>query len=401
MAKIAVISAHFPPKIVGGAEYSAAELARGLSGRGHEIEVLSTAPDEEMVGEFEDEQGKFPVHRVWMPRPYPAYYFAGQAAFNKAVWHTQDVTDARNVEIWDRFLRKTNPNIALVHVPQGLGFNGFEALGRFNIPVIYILHDLSLACIRTSMFKGGVDCESLCFTCNISSSLKQSALRKIDKLHLVSPSKANLDHVLKFVDVPYLTKRVILNANTYPRVDNIREPGARELLYVGQVSELKGVDFLIRVLASMALPDNTRLTVVGGGVELEELKARYSHLPWLNFTGHVSQSEVAEQMARANLLCVPSLWRENSPGVVIQALGQGLPVFASRTGGVPELVDDGVTGRLLAPGNHEVWRAALGGVLADSSDLNYFADQIASNPGRFDSKLSLDAYESLIIEALA
>src|SRR2546430_14190684 len=59
---------------------------------------------------------------------------------------------------------------------------------------------------------------------------------------------------------------------------------------------------------------------------------------WCRFHGHVAQQQVSNFMQGSDVLCVPSLWQENSPGVVIHALSQGLPVIGSDKGGIPELV---------------------------------------------------------------
>jgi glycosyltransferase involved in cell wall biosynthesis len=63
-----------------------------------------------------------------------------------------------------------------------------------------------------------------------------------------------------------------------------------------------------------------------------------------------------------DLLVVPSLWWENSPLTVLEALAAGLPVIASRTGGVPEVLPGGA-GVLVPPGDVEALRAAIEGVL--------------------------------------
>jgi glycosyltransferase involved in cell wall biosynthesis len=60
---------------------------------------------------------------------------------------------------------------------------------------------------------------------------------------------------------------------------------------------------------------------------------------------------------------VPSVWWENSPLTVIEALAAGVAVVASRTGGVPELIDEGRTGLLVAPGDVSGLREALQAVV--------------------------------------
>ncbi|MFC4440902.1 glycosyltransferase family 4 protein [Caulobacter henricii] len=399
MKKVAVFSAHFPPHIVGGAEYSACQLARGLSARGYDVSVLSTAPDVAMRGTFVDEVGGFDVFRVLMPRPYQAFNFAGQKTLDKIIWHTQDLVDPRNVKIWKDFISDNNPDVAFVHVPQGLGFNGLDALARANIPTIIVLHDLSLLCVKTSMFRDGHDCQKLCGECKFGSLFKIAALKRIKQLHIVSPSQANLDQFLRISGIVPASASVIINPNEYPRPTVAQVNRARiklRLLYVGQISAIKGVDFLIGAILSAKLIDRVELRVVGSGRDLEQLRLKYAKQTAISFSGHVSQQEVANAMASADILCVPSLWRENSPGVVIQALQIGLPVFASRTGGIPELVRDGIDGKLLRPGDENDWSESISSIIKDPGVLDLYRRKIRDSSDRFSASQSVNSYIDLI-----
>ncbi|MGL1442066.1 glycosyltransferase, partial [Vibrio parahaemolyticus] len=84
---------------------------------------------------------------------------------------------------------------------------------------------------------------------------------------------------------------------------------------------------------------------------------------------HVPLQTVADEMANSDLLLVPSLWKENSPGVVFQALGTGLPIMASDRGGLPELVVPGENGFLVSAGDASAWTKAIDAVLAAPQQL--------------------------------
>ncbi len=64
-------------------------------------------------------------------------------------------------------------------------------------------------------------------------------------------------------------------------------------------------------------------------------------------------------MAKAAFLLVPSLWFENAPLVIRQAIESSLPVLASDIGGLAELVNDNITGRLIPPGEAAAWQATI------------------------------------------
>jgi glycosyltransferase involved in cell wall biosynthesis len=90
----------------------------------------------------------------------------------------------------------------------------------------------------------------------------------------------------------------------------------------------------------------------------------------VQFHGHVSVEAVADVMQNSDVLLVPSLWFENFPGVIVQALEQGLPVLASDRGGIAELVEDGVNGYLLPPGDISRWSTVLADVIAQPTQLD-------------------------------
>lgn len=122
----------------------------------------------------------------------------------------------------------------------------------------------------------------------------------------------------------------------------------------------------------------------------------YGQAPWCRFTGHVSEQEVSDQMAKSDVLCVPSLWAENSPGVVVHALSQGLPVIGSNKGGIPELVRDGITGRLVEAGDEQAWNSAIRSVLAKPSHLNEWRTKALSRAHEFNPEYLVEKYEEFL-----
>ncbi|HYE99690.1 MAG TPA: glycosyltransferase family 4 protein [Planctomycetota bacterium] len=121
----------------------------------------------------------------------------------------------------------------------------------------------------------------------------------------------------------------------------------------------KGHRFLID-----AAPAGTHLLFVGGGELRDELerRARERGIP-VTFTGHVPPEEVPDLIASMDVLVHPSLW-EGLPRAAVQALLAGRPVVAFDCDGAREVVVDGLTGALVAPGSVEGLRRAIEGILA-------------------------------------
>lgn len=368
--KILVISALMPPDIIGGAEVSAFNNAHRQKESGHEVAILTTAKSrtEELHGEMID---GIRVWRIFMPRPYTVIDYANQPAWKKAIWHLQDHLDPRNRKFAAKVMDAFKPELVFAHVVQGLGWNILGEIARRNVPVTVFLHDLALACYRTSMYKGDHECKKQCAVCRTSSRFKIRQLRKIRNLKFISPSRANLERVAQFIPIRDYPHTSILNPNIYPLPTQTRsESDILRLLYVGRLDSLKGVDFLLSVCEGLAEKHSFQLTLIGGGRDEEKYRARYAEMPWCRFTGFIPQAEVSNYMNSSDLLCIPSLWFENLPGVVVQAFGLGLPVFGSSKGGIVELIEDGKNGRLLTPSDTNEWTAALAQIIKEPEKLN-------------------------------
>ena len=122
------------------------------------------------------------------------------------------------------------------------------------------------------------------------------------------------------------------------------------LLTIAHLIKEKGVDVLIRALTG--LPENVVLWIVGDGEQSEELRALCSELHLTSRVHfHGLQHNVAPFMQAADCLVCPSLWQEAAGLVNLEASASGLPVIASRIGGIPEYIEDGRTGLLFSPGN--------------------------------------------------
>jgi glycosyltransferase involved in cell wall biosynthesis len=92
--------------------------------------------------------------------------------------------------------------------------------------------------------------------------------------------------------------------------------------------------------------------------------------------GEFDRDAVSTTYAAIDVIVVPSIWPENSPLVVHEAFMAGVPVVAARTGGLAELVADGVNGLLYEPRSVAELTAALQTILDDPSRLEAFADRI-------------------------
>ena len=142
------------------------------------------------------------------------------------------------------------------------------------------------------------------------------------------------------------------------------------LLFVGRLAAVKGVPVLLDALAQAreTRPDLS-LTLVGDGPDRAALQVRVTALGLgdaVHFAGYKSQAEVADLLARHDALVLPS-FAEGVPVVLMEAMAAKMPVIATAVGGVSELVHDGETGCLVAPGDEAALRGAILRLMGDSA----------------------------------
>ncbi len=136
---------------------------------------------------------------------------------------------------------------------------------------------------------------------------------------------------------------------------------------MGSLVPAKGVEVLLAAVARLA---DAELVLVGSGPRgslrrVERLAARLRLGNRVVVRGPLPPASVAGEMARASVLALPS-FMETSPNVVSEAMCAGLPVVATRVGGIPDMVTHGETGWLVRPGDAADLAAGLDRVLADA-----------------------------------
>jgi len=148
--------------------------------------------------------------------------------------------------------------------------------------------------------------------------------------------------------------------------DGTREP---VILFAGVLTPLKGIHHLLHAFAKVAqeFPE-VRLEIVGrdeNSEYAEELRQKVLRLGLngrVSFVGEVSQAELADRMRRACVFVLPSL-SEGLGRVVVEAMATGTPVIGSHVDGIPEIVQEGLTGFLVPPGDEEALAERLRWVL--------------------------------------
>jgi glycosyltransferase involved in cell wall biosynthesis len=182
---------------------------------------------------------------------------------------------------------------------------------------------------------------------------------------VVTCCAANADHIRRSVpDVdlpPLLVVHHGVDLHRFAPARGLPAPatGVR-LLSVGRLVEKKGFTDLLRALALLRGRDVAfTLRLCGAGplhASLVELRDRLGLIDSVNFLGARTQEEVTAAMAEADAFVLTPLVtddgdRDGIPTVLVEAMASALPVTTTAVGGIPELVTDGVNGRLLREGD--------------------------------------------------
>lgn len=358
----------------GGAEQYLHRLMAQQVAAGHEVHILSS--------------------RAGTNLPTPdAGYFIHRFDFSRSQGPKRDMQKAIAF-LWNSEARKATQRIIedlkpdVIHLHNIYHHFSSSILGvirKSRIPCVQTLHDLKLACPNYKMFTEGSACErckggkywnpilhhclSPSLPANILGGLEMAATKITQQYErtvqrFIAPSAFYATKMREWGE-PVARFRVLQNPADFP--SRVATGGGGFLLYAGRLSAEKGAEALIRASARVpSLP----LRIAGTGPEEERLRhlVRTLNVRHISFLGFVPPTELVSLRAIAEAVVVPSVWYENSPLTVLEAMGEGVPVLVSDIGGLPELVTDGQEGMLAPAGDIDAWVAMLERFQATSSD---------------------------------
>lgn len=165
--------------------------------------------------------------------------------------------------------------------------------------------------------------------------------------------------------------RVEIIINGVPEPSHARrqsdDHGVQQVLFLGNLSERKGVSDLLQALALPGFDTARTEVILAGGGDVPAYQAQAQQLGidgFVRFAGWSDQQEVARLMAQADVLVLPS-YDEGLPLVILEALANGVAVVCSPVGEIPSVLDDGVNACFVQPGDVAGIAAALQRVLQE------------------------------------
>lgn len=359
-----MLSQFYPPG-GGGQERHVRDLAQALAGRGHRIELATIAAGSD--GTTTD--GPVTLHRLrTTAQRVPHVYETPDRP------HAPPLPDPELTGALARLLGGRRFDVAHAHdwtVNSLLG-----PARRTGTPVLLTLHDYSHVCATKRMMRAGRVCPGpspvACVRCagamygpvvgpgialaNLGA--RRARSNRVAQFVPVSPvvaARTDMARHGRYEVIPnFVPDHILVDTEALERVDP-----DRPMLFVGDVTMDKGIGVLFDAYRRM--PDRPPL-VLAGAVRSD---APAVGPPGVELLGPTPPDAVLELMRSARVVIVPSIVLDACPTVVLEAMAAGRPVVASSTGGIVDLVEDGVTGILVPPGDAVALSGALASVIAD------------------------------------
>ncbi|MBI2472927.1 glycosyltransferase family 4 protein [Candidatus Uhrbacteria bacterium] len=397
--KIGIVSNLYPPDARGGAELVAQRVADALYERGHEVFVLTTQP-------FEGVRSLFPrirertLEAVYRFYPCNFYYLRHDRSipfFVRILWHLIDLVGVCGRRAMAQVIQDEDPDVIITHNLKGIGVSIGSEIQRQGIPHIHTLHDVQLS-IPSGLLIVGEE-QSWLNRSFLRRWYEAGVRREMGTPQLVlSPSRFLADFYQQ--RGLFAHTRMEILPNPLPP-DGIGKRGTRmarrtQFLYVGQLESHKGVMQLFDALDQVG--DDIELHIAGEGSLSEIVAQRAQRDPRIYFHGFVSLKHLIRLLQSTDAVVIPSICYENSPTVIYESFLVGVPVIASDVGGIPELIEEGVTGLLVKPDDARELAHAMETIHEQRDQWWEKSQLIRDRAQPYSIKVYVDRLESLIKE---
>ncbi|MDR2763682.1 MAG: glycosyltransferase [Tannerella sp.] len=348
--RVVLVNKFYYPR--GGDCVAVMATERLLKARGHEVAIFSMQYPANISSSWET---YFPAEVI-----FSGTTVAGSIRAAERIFRAGDVATR-----FTRLLNDFNPDVVHLHnIHSYLSPVVAQVARRKGVRVVWTMHDYKLICPAYSCLRGGKPCEA-CFS-RKSGVFKHACMKgsraagllawmealywnrkKLERLTdgFISPS-AFLKG--KMVSAGFRAEQIEVLPNFMHRHTPPPAGKGDYYCYTGRLSAEKGVSTLLEAAKRLPCP----LKVIGGGPLFHSLRRQYPQ-EHIEFTGQLPAEQLLPIVQRARFLVMPSVWYENNPFSMIEALCLGTPVLGANIGGIPELIEDGLNGMLFEPGNPE------------------------------------------------
>jgi glycogen synthase len=406
--KVLLLSQFLPP-MLGGEQGHVWTLARALAARAHEVTLLGFATSREEPAESHSEGVR--IVRVRTAASHVPILYSDSARPFALPLPDPLVSRAIRQEL-------SHGRFDVVHAHNWIVNSALGPAARAQVPVVMTLHDYSHVCATARLMEHGKQrCSGpslgRCLSCAAAhfgavrgtvtvAANTWSAWRRSDRVARVAAVSSAVATAVALHDDSWLSG-ARLNAEVIPNfipdetvLEEIPPTGPEApLLFVGDLCLDKGIQTL---LGAYRLLDGPPPLVLAGHSAPGSAWTMPDGVQWL---GPVPHDEVLPLFRSARAVIVPSIVGDACPTVVLEAMAAGRPVIASATGGIVDLVVDGVTGLLVPPGDVSALAQAISSVLRDPRAAQAFGAAGRDRAREFTVSAVVERVERLYAGAIA
>jgi glycogen(starch) synthase len=404
-----LLLAQFLPPVSGGEERHVWTLARALAARAHEVTLLGFATGGEEPAESHSEGVR--IVRVRTVASHLPMLHSDSATPHALPLPDPLVSRAIRHEL-------SHGRFDVVHAHNWIVNSALGPAARAGVPLVMTLHDYSHMCATKRLMDHGEHrCSgpspARCLSCAAAqygavrgtvtvAANAWSARRRSDRIARVAAVSGAVATAVALRDGSWLAG-ARLNAEVIPNfipdeivLEEIPPTGPEApLLFVGDLSPDKGVQTL---LDAYRLLDGPPPLVLAGHSTPGSAWTMPDGVQWL---GALPHDEVLPLFRSARAVIVPSIVGDACPTVVLEAMAAGRPVIASAVGGIVDMVVDGVTGLLVAPGDVSALAQAISSVLRDPRAAQGFGAAGRDRAREFTVSAVVERIERLYTSAIA
>ena len=366
---------------VGGSGVVASELARCLSTRGHQTHVISSETPFRLRGT----ERNIRFHRVETPG-YPLFrepqYLLALA--NRIV----EVSRAHDLHI-------IHAHYAIPHAAAAyLARQILAASGSARVPrIVTTLHGTDVTILGADpSYRETV---AFCIDQSDAVTAVSASLRADTKREM--PVKSDIAVIPNFLDCSFHRRHPDASLRA-----ELCAPDEKLVMHVSNLRPVKQVDAVIRVFARIRARIPARLTIVGEGPEWGKASQLVRELNLAPYVHNIGEAQdIVSLLSVADLFLLPSL-QESFGLAALEAMACGVPVVASHVGGLPEVVEEGITGFLHPPDHlHEMAESAIAILSDETLHARMSADCMRLAAERFSADRVVPLYETLYAQLLS
>ena len=395
--KILMVNKFLYPK--GGAETYILKLGKILQEHGHEVQYFGLENEKNIVG---NDVGAYVTHldfstgiRKNLLAPLRIVYSAQARKMIRRVLHSfqPDVVHLNNIQF------HLTPSVILEA-------DAYRRTTGKTVKIVYTAHDYQLICPSNGLFDGEMNICEMCLGGNYTHCLQKKCVKKSRAKSLLGMADAYfwkwnraydcVDTIIccsEFLKAKLDTQKRFCNKTVaiHNFVDRVPAKCVEKAGYVlefGHLSRDKGTLTLLE--AAKRMPE-IRFVFAGYGEAEKEIKK----IPNAECVGFKTGEALEKLIREAAISVCPSEIHENCPFSVIESQMYGTPVVGSKMGGIPELLDEGVTGELFEAGNPDELECKLRKLLVNPETLARYSENCLKktfeNPDSYYKKL-MDVY---------